>query len=99
MEVGSFSNDELSKRRINTDDPYGYIDFTNVKNGAELLNMLNDDALAWATAFRQYTKKPLDVDLDLMYVQGWFANAIETSNKIREDRKAADEEYNLKYRE
>lgn len=91
MEVSSFSNEELEKRRINTDDPYGHIDFTSIKNGGELLGMLKDNGLAWATAFRQYTKKTFDIELELMHCQSWFANAIETSNDFRRRQREAEE--------
>ena len=95
---GEFSKQELDKRR-QPDDIYANVDFTAVKNGGELLNMCNDNGLAWATAFKQYTKKTFDIDLDLMYLLGWFCNAIEHSHDYREQQKAADEEYNSRYRD
>ena len=79
---GEFTKEELEKRSI-PEDPYGHIDFTAVKNGGALLGMLNDNGLAWATAFRQYTKKNFDIELDLMYLQMWFSNAIEGSDQYR----------------
>ena len=58
-------------------------DYTEFKNGAELLEALGDKGMNWAAAFCQHTKKSFDIDLDLMYVQGWFANAIEHSSDVR----------------
>src|SRR5574337_1148514 len=66
-------------------------DYTQYKNGAELINALGDEGMKWAAAFCQYTKKNLDIDLDLMYVMGWFANAIEHSNVVRQWRREAAE--------
>jgi hypothetical protein len=58
-------------------------DYTKLKNGAELVQALGDEGMKWAAAFCQITEKVFDIKLDLMYVQGWFANAIEHSNDVR----------------
>jgi len=58
-------------------------DYTKFNNGADLLQALGDDGMKWAAAFCQITKKNLDIDLEVMYVQGWFANAIEHSSDVR----------------
>jgi hypothetical protein len=58
-------------------------DYTKFANGGDLLDALKDDGMKWAAAFCQITKKRFDIDLDLMYVHGWMANAIEYSNDVR----------------
>ena len=88
---GEFTKDEIAKRQGPV-DPYENVDFTAAKNGPELLNMLNDNGLAWATAFKQYMKKNLDIDIEVGYVLGWFCNAIEHSYQYREQHKAAKED-------
>jgi hypothetical protein len=57
-------------------------DFTKFDNGSDLLQSLGDDAMKWAAAFCQITKKKLDIDLDLMYVHGWFSNLYEVIKKV-----------------
>jgi hypothetical protein len=61
-------------------------DYTKFDNGSDLLEALGDQGMKWAAAFCQITKKNLDIDLDLMYVMGWFANAIEHSSDVRKWR-------------
>jgi hypothetical protein len=58
-------------------------DYTKLSNGEELLEALGDEGMKWAAAFCQITEKVFDIKLDLMYVQGWFSNAIEHSNDVR----------------
>jgi hypothetical protein len=52
-------------------------DYTKITNGEDLLEALGDESMKWAAAFCQITEKRLDIKLPLMYVQGWFANAME----------------------
>ena len=59
------------------------IDYTAVKDGAELLNLLNDDGMKWATAFTQYLKKLDGVDVDVNYAFVWFSNCVEHSHAYR----------------
>jgi hypothetical protein len=73
------------------------IDYTAVKDGAELLNLLNDDGMKWATAFTQYLKKVEGIDVDVSYAFTWFANAIEHSNDYRRWHKEAAEKEALDY--
>ena len=68
-----------------------------VKDGAELLNLLNDDGMKWATAFTQYLKKVEGIDVDVSYAFTWFANAIEHSNTYRRWQKEAAEKEALDY--
>jgi hypothetical protein len=58
-------------------------DYTKFTNGSDLLEALGDEGMKWAAAFCQTTEKVFDIKLDLMYVVGWFANAIEHSNDVR----------------
>jgi len=58
-------------------------DYTKFANGADLLAALGDEGMKWAAAFCQTTEKVFDIKLELMYVVGWFANAIEHSNDVR----------------
>jgi hypothetical protein len=59
------------------------IDYTKFKNGADLLNSLGDEGYKWATAFSQYAKQKLDVEIEIAFAAMWFANAIEHSTHIR----------------
>lgn len=56
-----------------------------------LLEALGDDAYKWAEAFCQIKAKmgwaPDDIDEGLMV--GWFANAIENSTQVRQQRAEA----------
>ena len=72
-------------------------DYTAVKDGAELLNLLHDDGMTWATAFTQYLKKVEGIDVDVSYAFTWFANAIEHSNTYRRWQKEAAEKEALDY--
>lgn len=54
------------------------IDYTKFE-GPELNAFCGDDARKWAEAFTQMCPEPLDVD----WVFGWFANAIETAHDKR----------------
>lgn len=70
-------------------------DFTKFTKGGDLLEALGDESMKWAAAFCQITKKKLDIDLPLMYVQGWFANAVERAVlvhkvKVEEAAKSPD---------
>lgn len=66
-------------------------DYTKISNGQELLEVLGDDSMKWAAAICQITKKRFDIDLKLMYIQGWIANVIEHSNEVRQAKEAANE--------
>jgi hypothetical protein len=61
-------------------------DYTKITNGEELLEALGDESMKWAAAICQITKKRFDIDLSLMYIQGWIANVIEHSNEVRQMR-------------
>jgi len=71
-------------------------DYTQFKNGADLLNALNDNGYKWALAFTQTIKKVAGIELDVNAVFPWFANAIEWSNqyRINEALKKKEEEHN-----
>ena len=79
---GNFSKEELDSRSSLPLSGYSSVDFTKLK-GADLLAVCRDDGMAWAYAFCQITKKGLDIDIDPMYVWGWFCNAIENSSQLR----------------
>lgn len=57
-------------------------DYVNMR-GPELLAACKDDGHKWAEAFCQVAKKLYGVDLDVEWVFGWFANAIENSFDVR----------------
>jgi hypothetical protein len=61
-------------------------DFTKITNGQELLETLGDESMKWAAAICQLYEKRFDTKLNLMYIQGWIANVIEHSEKVRKKR-------------
>jgi hypothetical protein len=92
MVKDEFTREELDRRSISL-DPYSKIDFTAVKDGSELLALLKDDGLVWATAFKQYVKKYFNTDIDLNFAHGWFCNAIESTTVYRNrDNQEKDKE-------
>ena len=76
------TNQELDARRNRSLNPFINTDFT-VMNGKQLCDTCGDQGWGWATACAQFTKKKLDIDLDILYLQAWFSNCIEVSNKCR----------------
>lgn len=64
-------------------------DFTAVKNGSELLELVQDNALGWGLACSQYIKRDLGLTIDPDYLRMWFANAIEHSNDFRRWKREA----------
>jgi hypothetical protein len=72
------------------DDLYDSMpDYTKFTNGSDLLKALGDEGMKWAAAFCQTTKKRFDIDIELGYALGWFANAIEHSSDVRRWRAEA----------
>lgn len=57
-------------------------DYLNM-NGPALLAECRDDGRKWAEAFCQTAKKLYGIDLNVEWVFGWFANAIENSHDVR----------------
>lgn len=53
-----------------------------------LLNALGDDAQKWALAFNQIAVKTGHQSMDIGWLTGWFANAIEHSWTVRTHGKA-----------
>jgi len=49
----------------------------------ELLHALGDDGRKWAEAFCQIAQTLGHGDLDVGWMTGWFANAIEHSHAVR----------------
>ena len=59
-------------------------DYTEM-DGKDILKNCGDQSLNWAVAFCQFTKKTFDIEIPLLYVQGWFGNAIEYSYGFRQE--------------
>lgn len=49
----------------------------------ELLGVLQDDAMKWAISFNQHAVKLGYSAMDVGWLVGWFANAIEHSGDVR----------------
>jgi hypothetical protein len=86
-------NAELKREKDKFLEVQESFDFTEIKDGKNLLKHLGDNALLWAAAFSQMTKKKLDIDIPKEYMVQWFAGAIEHSYKLRKWR---EEEKNEK---
>lgn len=54
-----------------------------METNSELLARLGDDAMKWAEEFRQTAIRLGYSDMDVGWLMGWFANAIEHSHDIR----------------
>lgn len=53
-------------------------------DGPELLAYCRDDATKWAEAFCFTAKRTYGLDIDEGWMIGWFANAIEHSQDVRQ---------------
>lgn len=65
------------------------VDYTKL-NPAQFLAALDDDAMKWAEAFCQLKKSngwALD-DIDESLMVGWFANAIEKADMVRQEKRS-----------
>jgi len=69
------------------------VDYTAITNGEDLLELLSDDGMKWATALSQSYKKYSGHEIDVEFLFPWCANMIEHSNDVRRwAREAAEKE-------
>ena len=71
------------------------VDYTLVKDGSHLLNLLNDDGRKWAIALSQYYEKYSGHKIDVEFLIPWTCNIIEHSNGVRRWAKEATEKDSL----